>query len=137
MKIPSKLLVFLPESYIIFVVLFAGFTSPFSIHPLALFIAVVVSLQLIFRNTITGMMLANLFSLVNLYMILALLSEFSEFPTFNFAAAKLLIVGSLIILVNLFIVGLMYFNYLKRDRKTSTPLARICSRIPRIISCNP
>lgn len=119
MKIPSKLLVFLPESYIIFVVLFTGFTPPFSLHPLALLIAAVILLQLIFRNTITGIMLANLFALVNLYMILALLSEFSEFPTFNLAAAKLLIIGSLIILANLFIVGLMYFNYLKRDRKTS------------------
>lgn len=120
MKIPSKLLVFLPESYIIFVVLFTGFTSPFSIHPLALVIAAVVSLQLIFRNIITGIMLASLFALVNLYMILALLSEFSEFPTFSLAAAKLLIVGSLIILANLFIVGLMYFNYLRKDKKMST-----------------
>jgi hypothetical protein len=47
-------------------------------------------------------------------MILALLSEYSEFPTFNFAAAKLLIIGSLIILTNLFIGGLIFLNYLKR-----------------------
>lgn len=118
MKIPSKLLYFLPESYIIFVVLFTGFTPPFSLHPLASIIAAVVSLQLIFKNVITGIMLANLFALINLYMILALLSEFSEFPTFNFAAAKLLFIGALIILLNLVIVGLMYFNYLKRFKKT-------------------
>jgi hypothetical protein len=120
MKKPAKLLTYLPESYIIFVILFYGFTPPFSIRPLALILAAIVALQLIFRNVITGIMLANLFALINLYMILALLSEFSEFPSFNLAAAKLLVVGSLIILANLFIVGLMYFNYLRKDKKMST-----------------
>lgn len=118
MKIPSKFLVFLPECYIIFVVLFTGFSPPFSIHPLAFIIAAIVALQLFFKNAITGIMLANLFAFINLYMILALLSEFSEFPTFNFDAAKLLFFGLLIILTNLVIVGLMYVNYLKRDKKT-------------------
>lgn len=118
MKIPSKFLVVIPECYIIFVVLFTGYTPPFSLHPLAFIIAAMITLQLYFKNAITGIMLANLFAFINLYMILALLSEFSEFPTFNFAAAKLLFVGSLIILTNLVVVGLMYFNYLKRDKKT-------------------
>ncbi len=114
MKKSSKLLAFLPESYIIFIVLFTGFTQPFSIHPVALIIATLVSLQLIFKNAITGIMLANVFLLINLYMILALLSEFSEFPTFNLGAAKLLVVGLLIILTNLFIGGYMFFNYYKK-----------------------
>jgi len=114
MKKHYRLLPFLPEGYFIFVVLFAGFKSPFFVHPLALIIAAVVVLQLIFRNAITGIMLANLFILINLYMILALLSEFSEFPIFNFAAAKLLIVGSFIILTNLFAAGFMFFNYYKK-----------------------
>lgn len=118
MKIPSKVLVVIPECYIIFIVLFTGFTPPFSLHPLAFIIAALITWQLYFKNAITGIMLANSFALINLYMILALLSEFSEFPTFNFAAAKLLFFGSLIILTNLVIVGLMYFNYLKRDKKT-------------------
>ena len=114
MKMPAKLLEVLPESYLIILVLLSGFNLPFSIHPLVLIIAVIVAMQLVFRNAITGIMLANSFILINLYMLLALLSEFSEFPTFNFEAAKLLIVGSLIILTNLFIAGLMFFNYYKK-----------------------
>lgn len=114
MKIPSKLAASLPETYIILVVLFTGYSAPFSIHPLALIIAAIVSLQLIFRNAISGIMLANLFIIMNVYMIMALLSEFHEFSTFNLAAAKLLVTGSLIILTNLFIGGYMFFNYYKR-----------------------
>ena len=114
MKKTAKLLEVLPESYLIVLVILAGFNPPFSIHPLVLILAAIVILQLIFRNAITGIMLASLFAMTNLYMILAMLSELSEFPTFNSAAAKLLTVGSLIILTNLFIAGLMFFNYLKR-----------------------
>ncbi|MBW8324828.1 MAG: hypothetical protein K0M50_08705 [Prolixibacteraceae bacterium] len=114
MKMPAKLLEVLPESYLIVLVLLSGFNPPFSVHPLVLIIAGIVALQLIFRNAITGIMLANSFILINLYMILAMLSELSEFPTFNSAAAKLLVVGSLIILTNLFIAGLMFFNYYKK-----------------------
>jgi len=114
MKRISKIFPYLPESYILFLFLFAGFKPPFSFHPLALAIVAITTLQMIFRNAITGIMLANLFILGNLYMILALLSELSEFPSFNLAAAELLIVGSAIILINLFIGGFMFYNYSKK-----------------------
>lgn len=111
MRKQAKLLAVLPESYIIVLVLLAGFSPPFSIHPLLLIFVALLVLQLIFRNVITGFMLAGLFVTGNLYMFLAMLSELSEFPAFNWSAARLLIAGSLIILVNLFIAGLMFFNY--------------------------
>lgn len=114
MKKIAKLFPYLSEFYILVLVLAAGVRPPFSFTPLALVMTAIVALQMIFRNAITGIILSNSFILINLYMILALLSEYREFPTFNFAAAKLLIIGSLIILTNLFIGGLIFLNYLKR-----------------------
>lgn len=114
MKKISRLFPYLPESYILFLVLAAGVRSPFTFSPLTLAIAAIVALQMIFRNAITGIMLANLFILINLYMILALLSEFSEFPTFNSSAAELLVVGSAIILTNLSVGGFMFYSYYKK-----------------------
>lgn len=117
MKKPVKFLLFLPESYLILLSFIAGFNPPFSIHPISLILIAIVLLQLIFRNTITGILLASSFVMVNIYMSLAMLSELNEFPTFNSAAVKLLTVGSLLVLANLFIAGLMIYNYLIANKK--------------------
>lgn len=66
------------------------------------------------QNGIVGIVFSLFLILVNLYLILALLSEFHEFPDVNSEAIKLLFVGSLFIGLNLLISSIMLVKYVKK-----------------------
>ncbi|WP_439153427.1 hypothetical protein, partial [Winogradskyella sp.] len=69
--------------------------------------------QVISKKAITGMLISSVFILLNLFMILALISELSEFVTKTDNYNNLLIIGSLYIGVNLIIGTFMFVKYLK------------------------
>jgi hypothetical protein len=116
MNTVKKLLNVYPEYYLIMLILLTGYTPPFSINTFAVIIAVVVILQIIFRSPVTGIIIAFIFILINLYMLVALISEFREMPAFNFSAQQLLFAGLSLILFNLFTSGIMIRKYfLKLD----------------------
>ena len=100
-----------PEFYLMLIVILSGYTPPFSINPIAIGLLVIVILQLVFRNKISGLVIASLFLLANIVMIGALISELNEFQTFDAGAKKLLLGGGLILGFNLFVSGLMFFKY--------------------------
>jgi len=50
-------------------------------------------------------------------LILALLSEFNEFPEFNAEARNLLLIGGLFIGVNILIAGTMLYKYARKQVK--------------------
>ncbi len=90
MKNLKSLVTRLPEYYLIIFVLLSGYSPPLTVHPIAIGLIVILILQIVFKNSISGVVIASLFMLVNLYMLLALISEFSEFETLNSAALQLL-----------------------------------------------
>jgi len=97
----KKLIYKLPEYYLLILVVLAGYSPPFYINPIFIGIAFVLVLQIIFKNKISGIIIAMLFFLANLYFLGALLSEFNEFEVFNSKAQLLLFVGLFIWLANL------------------------------------
>ena len=65
------------------------------------------------QNKILGITFGVLLVLINLYMVLALLSEFSEFKTTSLEAIKLLSIGSLFLGLNLIFSGVLLHKYAK------------------------
>lgn len=111
MKLSRKILLYLPESYLIVLVLLSGYTPTFSISPISIAIAILIGLQILFKSKIAGLILAGLLISVSLYMIMALISEFNEFPTTNTTSIELLLGGLSLIIINLFVAGIMIYKY--------------------------
>jgi len=112
-KLTRHLLLQLPELYLITIILLAGYSTPFSFTPFVLVVAFVILLQVIFNNRISGLIIASLLFLLNLYFLGALLSEFQEFETFNMGAKKMLAVGIPLWFINLGVSGVMFYKYIK------------------------
>ena len=100
-----------PEYYLMVLAILAGYTPPFSINPIFIGIVGVLILQVIFKNRISGLIIATLFFLTNLYYLLALFSEFYEFPEFNNSAKQLLFVGLSLWIVNFTVSVTMIYKY--------------------------
>ena len=109
-NLKTFLLVF-PEYYLIILVFLSGYTPPLIVNPISIVVILLIALQIFLRNGITGVILATVFLMVNIYMLLALLSEFSEFPIINSEALKLLGFGLFLFAMNLSASGLMVFKY--------------------------
>ena len=115
----KQILLSFPEYYLVVLALLSGYTPPFYINPIFIGIALILILQIIFKNKIVGIAIAALFMAGNLFMMLALISELQEFSRFTANAAQLLFVGFGLIFFNLFIVGVMTYKYLYKDNKTT------------------
>ena len=97
------------EYYLIVLAFASGYIPPLHVAPFAVILIVIFTLQLIFKNETSGLVTASLFAVGNLYFILAMLSELSEFKTFNDGAAKLLLVGLPLFVFNMIIaIGMIY-----------------------------
>lgn len=97
----------LPEYYLIIFILLAGYTPPFSFNPVAIVLAFLILLQIIFRNPESGIIIAVLFIMANVYMLFAMISEFNEFPTFELGAKQLLLTGIPLFILNVAMSVLM------------------------------
>lgn len=64
------------------------------LNPIAISLVVVIGVILWLQNRPLGILFSSIFLLLNLYMILAMISELSEFPSFNAKALQLLLFGS-------------------------------------------
>ena len=111
----KRILLKFPEYYLIVLTFLAGYKPPFFINPIAIGLIVILILQIIYKNKIAGIVIAGFFIVINVYMLLALISEFSEFPTLNADALQLLLGGLLLIVLNLFVSAVMIFNYRQKD----------------------
>jgi len=86
----------------------------FAIVVLAILIFLVLS-----QHKNIGMVFSTLLIMINLYMVLALLSELNEFQDFNEKASKLLLFGGLFIGLNLIFSSLLLFKYAKKSSTRS------------------
>jgi len=107
----KKILFKLPEYYLIVLAILAGYSPPFYINPIFIVIAGIFTLQIIFKNKISGISLGILFFLINLYFLGALISEFNEFTELNNKTKQLLFVGLIIWIVNMILSLTMIYKY--------------------------
>ena len=83
-------------------------------NPIALCLILVVGFQIYKQNTGLGFFMAFVFIGLNLFMVLALISELSEFQTTNRSYVIRLTVGSLYLLANLITGTFMLIKYIKQ-----------------------
>jgi hypothetical protein len=113
----KKLSLQLPEYLLIFAVIFYWGSAGKVINPIAIILIIGLILQIIFKNRIVGIIIPSLLILTSFYMLLALMSEFNEFPTFNADAKKLLFVGLSYFISTMTVSGLMIYRYLTMEKR--------------------
>ncbi|MCZ4409049.1 hypothetical protein O3Q51_09530 [Cryomorphaceae bacterium 1068] len=111
----------LSEYYFIIMAILAGYTPPLELNPIFMWIALIILVQLIFRNRIMGLVLGSIFFVVNLLFLGALISEFREFAQFTDDAQRLILVGMSIWIGNVIFSIAMIFHYAKKENR-SNPL---------------
>jgi hypothetical protein len=115
----------LPEYLLVAAVIFYWASSGMIINPIAIGLITVLMLQIIFKNRIVGVLIPGLLIMTGLYMLMALMSEFNEFPTFNSDAKKLLFVGLSYFVSTIAISGIMLYKYIaiepKNDHQPVSP----------------
>ena len=122
MKKFKQILLALPEFLLIAAVIFYWISTGLIINPVAISLIVILILQIIFKNKILGLIIPSLLIITCLYMLMALISEFNEFPTFNADAKKLLFVGLSYLISTMIISITMIYKYSQTKSVDSTKL---------------
>jgi len=107
----------LPEYILLIAVIVFWISTKTILNPFAIGLVLIITFQIIYKNKIIGIVIPSILILISLYMLLALLSEFNEFPTFSYEAKKLLFVGLSIFVGTILIALLMVYNTVKFSKK--------------------
>lgn len=117
MKKIKKFIFEFPEVYFLAVLLVAAFKPPFTISPVLMAVACIFIFQMLVMNGLLGMIIANVFLILNSFLLVALISELGEFEVFNNEAYQLLIGGSVFWFSNLYFSILMIRKYMEGNKK--------------------
>lgn len=115
----KKFLIAAPEFLLIGSVLFYWVSTANVLNPIAIVLILILVLQIIFKNKLVRLVIPSLLIVASLYMLLALFSEFREFPEFNSEAKTLLLVGLTYFLLTISVAGLMIYKYAIRPTRVS------------------
>ncbi|MEO1032738.1 MAG: hypothetical protein AAFX55_15105 [Bacteroidota bacterium] len=99
---------FLMASVIYYWILTSNLFNPFAIGLLGILIY-----QVICKRATLGLIISVIFIALTLFMVLALISELSEFGVVNQNFKNLIIFGALYLGLNLILGGIMFLKYLK------------------------
>lgn len=103
----------IPELFLIASVIYYWFLTSNLLNPFAIGLLVVLFFQIISKKATLGIIISSIVIALTIFMILALISELSEFDTATENFNKLLVFGSLYLGLTLIMAGLMFFKYLK------------------------
>lgn len=117
MKKIKKFIYNFPEMYFLAVLLGAAFKPPFTVNPILMAVACIFIFQMLVMNGFLGMIIANVFLILNSFLLIALISELGEFEVFNSDAYQLLIGGTLFWCSNVFFSILMIRKYMEGSQK--------------------
>ena len=113
----KKYVLFLPELILLGISVYwliDNYTFQHHFNPYAFGVFVLLLLQVFFQNKIIGFALATLVSLFSLYMVLAVISEFNDFPTRSTAAFQLLGFGLLLCFFGFSAAIAMFYKFLPK-----------------------
>ena len=112
----------IPELYLILAVLYYWSLTASLLNPIAISLLLVLVYQIITRNRILGIVIATVLVLASGYLILALLSELSEFIEFNDDAKELAIFGFLYLGLNITFGVIMLYRYAIKNKIKQTEI---------------
>ena len=118
----SKEIQYIPEVFIVLVAIYwfldGLLTTSYINYPM-LAVILFMSLLVILKNKTMALFASLLIGIGSLYMIFAVLSEYSEFPRGDANGLKLLLTGAIIFLSTLLISILLPIKYFKRKQSLS------------------
>lgn len=115
MKILNKVVSYIPELTFFLLSCFwiIDFFMDNHINYLLVIISLIIPMLLIWKNKVFAIIVSSLFGIGSCYMILAVISEFREFPAGSSDGIKLLLIGCLLfifLLVMSFLLPQKYFR---------------------------
>ena len=113
----KKYVLFLPEFILLAVSVYwliDNYIFQHHFNPYAFGVIVLLLLQVFLQNKIIGFALATLVSLFSLYMVLAVISEFNDFPSRSAAALQLLGFGLLLCFFGFSAAIAMFYKFLPK-----------------------
>jgi hypothetical protein len=110
----AKLKPLLPELFILGSLFYYWIASSW-LNPIALALIALIGFQIFKQRIISGLIIAIIFILLNMYMVLALVSELSEFKSITEGFKIMLLVGGLYLGLNIIIGFFMLIKYLKKS----------------------
>ena len=113
---------YIPEVFIVLMAIYwflDGLLATSNINYLMLAVILFMSLLVILKNKTMALFASLLIGIGSLYMIFAVLSEYSEFPRGDANGLKLLLTGATIFLSTLLISILLPIKYFKRKQSLS------------------
>lgn len=103
----------LPELFILASIVYYWVASSL-LNPIAIALVLIITFQIIKQNSTTGILMSLIFIILNVYMVLALISELSEFNSITKDFKIMLWVGGLYLGLNLSLGVVMFIKYLKK-----------------------
>ncbi len=100
-----------PELYLIAAILYYWSLTANLFNPIAIILVLIFGYQFTVQKSLLGIIISSIFICLNLYLILALISELSEFPEADDAFYKMLIIGGLFIGCNIVVGAFMMKKY--------------------------
>lgn len=103
----------IPELFLMASVIYYWTLTANLFNPIAIGLLVILVYQTVSKKQISGLLISAIFIGLNLFTVLALISELSEFNTVNQNYTNLLVFGSLYLGLNLLVGTVMFIKYLK------------------------
>ncbi len=108
-----KLKTFVPELFLIASVIYYWILTSNLLNPFAIGLLAILIYQIVSKKATLGLVISTVVIVLNLFMVLALISELSEFEVINQNYKNLIMFGSLYLGLNLILASIMFFKYLK------------------------
>lgn len=102
---------YIPEIYFVIAILYYWSLTALAVNWIAIIGLIIILFLIASKNKFLGIISSSLLIATNLFLFLALFSEFFEFTSFNNEAKNLLFVGSLFLGLNLLFSVLMLLKY--------------------------
>ena len=109
-----KIIPYIPELYLLISILYYWSLTATLLNPFAIGFLLLIVFHIIKHNKITGILISSIFIFLNFFLILALISELSEFPEFNSDAKNLAFLGFSYLILNIIMGTLMLIKHLTK-----------------------
>lgn len=103
----------IPELFLIASVIYYWILTSNLLNPFAIGLLAILTYQVINKKATLGLFISAIVILLTLFMVLAMISELSEFEVVDQNYKNLIIFGSLYLGFTLIMAGFMFFKYLK------------------------
>lgn len=119
----KPILLKMPEYAFVVLALLAAYSPPFQFNPIFLAVAVILVLQIIFKNRLSGIIIGGLILIGSLFFLGALISEFSAFTEVNRSAVYLLLGGIPLWGLSMMLASTMVYKYSIHQNRVASPLS--------------